>query len=280
MSELDLFTVVVLPVGLGLLGFIEPCSIGSTLIVIKYLEGRSAAAKFAEICIFTLVRAFFMGVLGLVAIMAGSAFIGFQKAAWMLLGALFAGIGLALISGRAGWLMVAIGPHLARILPVEGPVLMGLLFGLNVPACAAPLLIALLGAAAAGGAGGYPYYAGFISLALFGLALSAPLVLAILLAPMRHALDGLAGLSRRFPVWIGALLLALGTWAIGDAYVAEQPPGQQSLLERIEARKRAKQAHLRPEEGIPGRSGSRQVEHRRFSRYEAAPSDEPDSDSE
>jgi len=83
MSELDLFTVVVLPVGLGLPGFIEPCSIGSTLIVIKYLEGCSTAAKFAEVCIFTLVRALFMGLLGLAAIMVGAAFIGFQKAAWV-----------------------------------------------------------------------------------------------------------------------------------------------------------------------------------------------------
>jgi cytochrome c-type biogenesis protein len=123
----------------------------------QVLEGRGAAAKIAEVCIFMLTRALFMGVLGLAAVVVGSAFIGFQKAAWMLLGALFAGIGLVFLAGRAGWLMASIGPHLPRIAPAEGPVLMGLLFGLNIPACAAPLLLALLGAAAAGGATGNPY---------------------------------------------------------------------------------------------------------------------------
>jgi len=87
-SGLDPFTILVLPVGLGLLGFIEPCSIGSTLIVIKYLERSSAAKRVAEAAILTLTRALFTGVLGLGAIVLGSAFVGFQKAAWMLLGAL------------------------------------------------------------------------------------------------------------------------------------------------------------------------------------------------
>jgi hypothetical protein len=29
-----------LPLGLGLLGFIEPCSVGSSMLFIKHLEGR------------------------------------------------------------------------------------------------------------------------------------------------------------------------------------------------------------------------------------------------
>ena len=279
MSGLDPFTILVLPVGLGLLGFIEPCSIGSTLIVIKYLERSSAAKRVAEAAILTLTRALFTGVLGLGAIVLGSAFVGFQKAAWMLLGAIYAGIGLAFVAGRAGWLMASIGPKPASIHRAEGPVLLGLRFGLHIPACAAPLLLALLGTAAASGAAGYPYAAGFVSLALFGLTLSAPLLVAVLVAPVGRGLDRLAGLSRTFPVWTGALLVALGAWAIRDALVAEQGPEQRSLLQRIEARKEAKRAQLKPEDGIPEGSGRRHMELR-SSRYETAPPDEPDSDSE
>ena len=224
MSELGAFNLVVLPVGLGLLGFVEPCSIGSTLVFIKYLEARNAAAKIAQVGIFTVTRALFTGTLGLAAVALGAAFIGMQKAGWVLLGSLYAGIGLAFITRRAGWLMATIGPRLATVSPAQGSVAFGLLFGLNLPACAAPLVLALLGAAAAGGAAGATYAAGFTSLALFGLALSAPLVAAVLFETVRRALDRLAGLSRRLPFWTGVLLLLLGLWSIRFALVADIGP--------------------------------------------------------
>ena len=85
---------------------------------------------------------------------------------------------------------------------MRGSVALGLLFGLNIPACAAPLI-----------------------LTLFGAALSLPLVLAVFFAPARRALDALAALSRRVPRWTGMLLLALGLWSIWFALFASiQPP--------------------------------------------------------
>jgi cytochrome c-type biogenesis protein len=131
-------SLLVLPIGLGLLGFVEPCSVGSALVFIKHLEGTNA----------------------------------------------------------------------------RGSVALGLLLGLNIPACAAPLLFALLGAVAAGGASGAPFISGFVSLSLFGLALSLPLIAAVLFAPARRGLDWLAGLSRRLPFWTGLLLIGLGAWSI------------------------------------------------------------------
>jgi cytochrome c-type biogenesis protein len=55
---------------------------------------------------------------------------------------------------------------------------------------------------------------GFFMLALFGLALSLPLTLALLWAPARRALDRLMGLSSRVPVAIGLLLAMFGAWSI------------------------------------------------------------------
>jgi cytochrome c-type biogenesis protein len=222
--EFSVFTVFVLPVGLGLLGFIEPCSIGSTLVFIKYLEDRNTAAKLAQIGIFTATRALFTGGLGLAAVALGAAFIVLQKAGWVLLGALYAAIGVLFIVGRANLLMVSIGPALSRLSGAQGSMALGLLFGLNLPACAAPLVLALLGAAAAGGASGVTFAAGFTSLALFGLALSMPLVLAVLFEPVRRWLDRLAGLSRRIPIWTGVVLVLLGLWSIRFAFVAEIGP--------------------------------------------------------
>lgn len=117
--------------------------------------------------------------------------------------------------------MTSIGPSLDQISGLRGSVGLGVLFGLNVPACAAPLIFALLGAAAVGGVAGETVAAGFISLGLFGLALSLPLVVSVLFEPARRALDWLAGLSNRIPFWIGLILVALGLWSIGFGLFAE-----------------------------------------------------------
>ena len=206
---------VVLPMGLGLLGFVEPCSIGSSLMFIKYIERKDAAVKVAHVSVFTVTRAVFIGLLGMLAVVLGASFIGFQKGAWILLGALYVGIGAFYVAGKARLLMVAIGPSLDRLSGERGSAGLGVLFGLNIPACAAPLIFGLLGTAAATGVAGGTLAAGFVSLALFGFALSLPLVVAVLFAPARRALDWLAGLSKRLPFWTGLLLIALGLWSIG-----------------------------------------------------------------
>ena len=221
MTEFTFVNLVLLPIGLGLLGFIEPCSIGSTLMFVKYLEDKPAAAKLAEVAMFAATRAVFIGLLGVLAVLLGTAFIGFQRGAWIALGALYAGIGALYLVGGARLLKVSLGPSLARLSGIKGSAGLGLLFGLNIPACAAPLLFALLGTAAATGIAGATLAAGFIALALFGLALSLPLVLAVLFAPARRALDWLAGLSRRLPLGTGIVLIALGLWSIGFGLFAE-----------------------------------------------------------
>jgi cytochrome c-type biogenesis protein len=213
-----LLDLVVLPVAFGLVGFIEPCSLGSTLIFIKVIEGEAAASRIAQVSAFTLGRAAFIGLLGAIAVTVGTAFFGFQKAAWALLGLLYAALGIAYLTGRIGWLMRSFGPSLARLSTTRGSAALGVAFGLNIPACATPLLLALLGASAASGARGGSVAQGFLSLALFGFALSLPLALAVFFAPARRALDWLAALSRRLPHWTGVLLLLLGAWSIWFAF--------------------------------------------------------------
>ncbi len=224
MTEPTLTNLVWLPIAFGLVGFIEPCSIGSTLLVVKQVEGRSAREKLAQVGVFAVTRAVFIGLLGILAAFLGSAFLGFQKAAWFALGAVYIGLGFLYVAGKAGVLMRSFGPSLGRLSNVQGSVALGVLFGLNIPACAAPLLVALLGAAAAGAVAGATLASGFVSLALFGFALSLPLVVAVLFAPARRALDGLAGLSRRLPFWTGLLLIALGAWSIWFALFVRITP--------------------------------------------------------
>lgn len=214
MAGTELATLVLLPIGLGLLGFVEPCAIGSTLLFIKTIEGAPAATKLGQVLGFTLSRAVFTGLLGALAALIGTLFLGLQKAVWVALGGLYAAIGVLYLTGRVGTLMQAVGPRLAMLSSPRGSIALGAALGLNIPACAGPLLLALLAASAAGGAGGATVAQGFASLALFGFALSLPLVAATLFAPARRLLDWLAGLTRRMPFWTGVLFVALGLWSI------------------------------------------------------------------
>lgn len=209
MTGSDLLDLLILPVGLGLLGFVEPCSIGSSLLFIKMVEGRPVATKVMQAVVFTLTRAVSIGV---VAALVGTAFVGFQRAGWVVLGALYVALGLAYLTGNAGRLMRALGPGLGRLSAVQGAAALAVLFALNIPACAAPLLAAVLGSAAVGGDA--QVARGFVTLALFGLALSLPVAVPLLWVPARRALARLAALSSRVPVVIGLLLAALGAWSI------------------------------------------------------------------
>lgn len=218
----DLVNLVFLPLGLGLLGFVEPCSMGSSLLFVKYVEGKAARVKVAQAVTFTLTRALVIGALGAVAALVGAAFIGFQRAGWVLLGAGYVVLGIVYLSGKAGALMRSLGPRLGRLSGHRGSVALAALFGLNIPACAAPLLFAILGAAAVGGTAGLTSVAkGFVSLAVFGFALSLPLALALFWRPARRALDRFAAFSSRVPLWIGGLLVALGVWSIALGLLAK-----------------------------------------------------------
>ena len=215
MSGIDLVSIVGLPLMLGLFGFIEPCSIGSSLLFVKYLEGKEASLKIVQVSTFTIARALFIGTLGLFAVWIGTAFLEFQKGVWIVFGAIYLLIGVIYLTGKSGILAVSLGPGLSRLSSRGSSVGLGLLFAFNIPACAAPLIFALLGTAAASGAAGGAIFNGFISLGIFGLALSLPLVAAVLFPPARRGLDWLAALSRRLPFWTGLVLIALGLWSIG-----------------------------------------------------------------
>lgn len=211
----DLISLVLFPLALGLLGFIEPCSIGSSLLFLKYVEGREAVERVAQTVLFTLTRATFMGGLGAMAALVGAAVLGIQKAGWLFLGAVYVAIGVMYATGKAASLKRRLGPRLDRLSGTRGAVGLAVLFGLNVPACAAPLLFAILGSATVGRASGLSEIGkGFLSLAVFGLALSMPLVLVVASSRARHLLDRVSSLSARVPTWIGLLLVVFGLWSL------------------------------------------------------------------
>lgn len=208
--EASVYGLVLAPIGLGLIGFVEPCSMGANLLFVKHLEDRSPAEKTLATGIFTIVRGVVIGLFGAVAAVLGAAFTDLQQGFWIVLGAAYLILGAVYLAGKSGFLSGRLGPSLKRLSPTAGAAGLGLLFGFNIPACAAPLLFALFGVAA----GAATAIKGFVALALFGLALSLPLVVAVAFPAVGRRLDGLAGLSRRMPLWTGIVFVVLGLWSM------------------------------------------------------------------
>jgi cytochrome c-type biogenesis protein len=210
---------VLLPLGLGLLGFIEPCTVGSSLLFLHYLEGRSAPEQVAQTLVFTAVRAVAMGLLGVIAVAVGAVFVDFQKGAWAVMGVLYIALGAAYLVGSIDRLKRSLGPGLGRLAGRKGGAILGAIFAVNIPACAGPLLVALLGTAAISPTRSYA--GGFTMLAIFGLALTVPLTVAVFWTRGRRFLEWIGRFSSKAPRIIGAIFIVLGLWSIRFALVAE-----------------------------------------------------------
>jgi cytochrome c-type biogenesis protein len=167
---MELYQIILLPVAFGLLGFVEPCSIGANIIFLGYLQARKMG-KVWEAVKFTLTRALFLGLIGLLVGVVGQPMRTGTYSYSLVLGLAYVALGfLGLWWSYRGTGLASL--DLGRYLPREGALPLGVIFGLTAPACSLPLFLALLGLGAIEGA-----WVGFVSLFLFGLALSAPLVL-------------------------------------------------------------------------------------------------------
>jgi cytochrome c-type biogenesis protein len=206
----DVWQVILLPLALGLLGFVEPCSLAAHGLFAAYLRGRPAAGRVAELVRFAAARAAVFGLLGLGAALTGQAVLALRGAVNLALGAglIVLGVAYALRGGR----LPGIGPNLGQRLGSQGDrsAPLGLAAGLSLPACATPLLLAALaaGASAAG------LVQGFVALFLFGAALSLPLAALIAWPGAAERLRKVAAKSRPRPLLTGALLVALGVFTI------------------------------------------------------------------
>ncbi len=208
-------TLLAVAFGLGLLGFIEPCTIGSHLVFVKYLEGKNRGEQLAQTATFALTRALFIGLLGALMAFVGATFLDLQRGFWFVLGASYIALGVVYLLGKQGGISRTLGPRFTGKGTKHGALALGFVLGFNIPACAAPLLAALLGATL----GTATVTLGFLALALFGLALSLPLVVAVFWEPARSFLSRLATRLSNVPRWTGLLFIVLGGWSIYLAFI-------------------------------------------------------------
>lgn len=203
-------TLVLLPIGLGLLGFIEPCTIGAHMLFLRSIEGAAAPARHRAVAVFAATRTVVIGLIGVGFVLLGQRLVGFQTGLWLVFGSAYLLIGLAYLADmkRLVTHRIALAPQ--RWKQAGNPAVMGLAFGLNIPACAAPILFALMGAAAVGGSG----LSGFLAMGTFALALSLPLVPLSVAPRLARPLGQLAEWLRPRRRLLGGIFALLGIWSI------------------------------------------------------------------
>ena len=201
---------ILLPIGLGLLGFVEPCTIGGHLLFLDTQTGRARREKLGALATFVATRSVVAGLFGALIAYLGQQLIGAQTGLWLVFGAIYLAIGLAFLIGKADLVKQRIRLAPTAWKQARSPLVLGLAFGLNIPACAAPILFGLLGLAATTGTAA----TGFLMMFIFGLFLSAPLAVFAAVPRFAAALEGFGGRMKRMRWLIGAVFVLLGLWSI------------------------------------------------------------------
>ena len=97
------------PLGFGLIGFVEPCSMGASFVFLAYLRDRPAAARVRHALTFVLIRSLFLGILGGVVAWAGESI---AKGSYLYsagLGGLYILLGLVALGVHFGLLRLPAG---------------------------------------------------------------------------------------------------------------------------------------------------------------------------
>jgi cytochrome c-type biogenesis protein len=208
--EFTLLELSLLPIGLGLLGFIEPCTIGGHLLFLETQNDRPRPEKINALLTFVVTRSLVAGLFGALIAFLGRNIVSAQTGVWLIFGLIYLAIGLAFLTGRAGFIKRKISVAPAAWKSARSPLVLGLAFGLNIPACAAPILFGLLGLAATVGT----VATGFSMMFLFGLALSSPLALFAAVPRFAAWLEIFGERMKRMRWLLGVVFALLGLWSI------------------------------------------------------------------
>ena len=212
-------SLVLLPFLFGLIGFVEPCSLGINMIFLNRINGFERAKRISETLVFTIVRGTFLALVGLSATFIGSKIISIQSTFFWVLGAIYIFLGaLAIMNMYIPIFKYQI--NLSKYLKNMEGIALGFIFGLIIPACAISFVLALIGKSILLG----NLVEGFISLFLFGIALSLPLVIISFFDKSNEIIAKIAEKARQIPWLAGMVLIAVGlltmlssTWWAGAA---------------------------------------------------------------
>lgn len=160
----------------GLGGAFTPCTLGVNLVMINNLSGKSKTRRLLQWTQFAVSRAAMMAALGLVIGLLGQMIETFTWWFQMAINVLIIVMGVLFIMGRNKPILRGLDFTGSRSLEGDkSPLALGALFGLNITACVAPLVLALLAQTVVVG----NWLTGGAALFLFGVMLSVPILAAL-----------------------------------------------------------------------------------------------------
>ena len=192
-----LYDLLIIPILFGLIGFIEPCSLGINIIFLNRVNQFTRAKRIYETVIFTFVRGFFLAI--------GSRFITIQFSLFIVLGAIYILLGILSIVNMYHPIFKT-DINLGKFVKNKGAVALGVIFGLIIPACAIAFVIALIGKALVAG----NLFQGFISLFVFGITLSSPLIVISYFKKSNEIVQKIAAKAKSVPWLAGVILIIVG----------------------------------------------------------------------
>jgi cytochrome c-type biogenesis protein len=209
MVFMTFYSVIILPFIFGLIGFVEPCSMGINMMFLSSIDRTSSARRFREIAVLMLVRAFVLALLGLSVSLVGNSLFSFERFLFIFLASIYIAVGFLMILSNS-LLGKLRNVHIAHWLGLdlkEGSLKrFGLIAGLTIPACAIPLITILLGQSLLTG----DIITGFIALFVFGLALTVPLAAFSFFKGGMVWLSWIAERAKKLRVVGGVILILIG----------------------------------------------------------------------
>lgn len=202
---MNFYGLAVMPMLFGLIGFIEPCSLGINIIFLNRIRMFHRAKRISETLIFAFVRGFFLALVGLSAAFIGSKIITLQSSFFVILGGVYIFLGgLAILNMYRPIFKYEI--NISKYLKNRGSITLGFAFGLIIPACAISFVLALIGKSIFLG----NLLEGFVSLFIFGIALSFPLVVISCFDKSNEIITKISEKARRIPWLAGVVLIVVG----------------------------------------------------------------------
>ena len=207
---MTIYSLVILPFVFGLVGFVEPCSMGINAIFLSSIEKKNKADRAKEVTIFVFGRAFVLALIGVSAAFVGNKYFSFQQYFFIILASLYIFVGILMIFSKSlvGKLRnIRIASLLGLDFKKGSLKRFGFFAGLTIPACAIPLITVLLGQSLLLG----KILEGFVTLFIFGLDLSIPLVFFSCLKRGVIWIGWLAERANKFRIAGGLLLIIIGS---------------------------------------------------------------------
>jgi cytochrome c-type biogenesis protein len=175
------------------------------MIFLNRINGFERVKRISETLIFTFVRGTFLALFGVSAAFIGSKMTRIQSSFFLILGGVYIFFGAVAIINKYRTIF-KFEVNLSQYLQNKESLALGVVFGLIIPACAISLILALISKSILLG----NLLESFVSLFVFGVALSSPLIVISCFDKSNEIITKILEKAGKLPWLAGAALIIVG----------------------------------------------------------------------